>query len=156
MNFVQKTLFVVLDAPTDFIRRITMPPPADDMWFRPFAAGFPFFGTIFVFLANEYWQVGEGEAPPVAFWICLGVSIPLGILIYCVTERDKPPRWSVLFSIFTFIFTIMWIQLFSGIMIDLIGLLGIVLNINTAYLGATLLAWGNSVGDMVANVGISR
>ena len=41
-------------------------------------------------------------------------------------------------------------------MIDLIGLLGIVLNVNTAYLGATLLAWGNSVGDMVANVGISR
>jgi len=30
------------------------------------------------------------------------------------------------------------------------------MNINTAYLGATLLAWGNSVGDMVANVGISK
>lgn len=41
-------------------------------------------------------------------------------------------------------------------MIDLIGLLGIVLNVNTAYLGATLLAWGNSLGDMVANVGISK
>lgn len=63
-----------------------MPPAADDMWFRPFAVGFPFFGTIFIFLANEYWEVGDGEAPPLSFWITLGISIPLGVLIYCVTE----------------------------------------------------------------------
>ena len=133
-----------------------MPPAADDMWFRPFAAGSPFFATIFVYLANEYWDIGEGSAPPLSFWIILGCSIPVGILIYFITKREEPPKWSVVFSLITFVLTIIWIEFFSGILVDFIGLLGIVMNINTAYLGATLLAWGNSVGDMVANVGISK
>ena len=35
-------------------------------------------------------------------------------------------------------------------------MLGIVFDIDPAYLGITLLAWGNSIGDMVANCGIAK
>lgn len=113
-----------------------------------------FFGTFFVYLSSEYWIIGE--TVPISFWIILGVSVPVGILIYCTTKPDTAPKWSVLFSIISLILCIFWIEFFSGILVDLIGLLGMVMNINTAFLGATILAWGNSVGDFVANVGISR
>lgn len=80
----------------------------------------------------------------------------IGGVIYILTDREKPPSWSILFSLVTFVLSVLWIQIFSGILVDLIGLLGIVLSIKTAYLGITLLAWGNSIGDMVANCGIAK
>jgi len=109
-----------------------------------------------VFLSCEIWNVREGEPVPLAFWICLGLSVVLGVVIYLTTKPDQPPKWSPLFSIIALVICIIWIEFLSGILVDLIGLLGILLNVNTAYLGATLLAWGNSIGDFVANVGISK
>lgn len=154
MGIARKALFVILDAPFDFLRRICMPPPADDVWFRPFAAGAPFFGTIFVFLSQGLIDFEEGI--PTSFWVTIGIAVVVGIGIYMVTERDKPPKWSILFSIITFVMSILWIEQFSGICVDIIGLLGIILDINTAYLGITVLAIGNSLGDMVANLSVAK
>lgn len=39
---------------------------------------------------------------------------------------------------------------------DSLNLLGIVLNLPNELLGMTLLAWGNSVGDFLANVSIAK
>jgi len=49
MSILSKILFICLDAPFDFLRRITMPPPADDMCYRPFACIWPT-GMMFLFM----------------------------------------------------------------------------------------------------------
>jgi len=131
-----------------------MPPPADDMWFRPFAAGSIFFGTFFVFLSNDY--MNFYEAPPVSFWISMAIAFILGVLIYIFTEREKAPSWSIVFSLITFVLSIVWIGILSGVIVDFIGLLGIVFQIDPAYLGITILAWSASIGDMVANCSIAK
>lgn len=41
-------------------------------------------------------------------------------------------------------------------LIDVLGLLGIMFGIPSAFLGITILAWGNSVGDTVANAGVAK
>jgi len=48
-------IFCILDGPFDFLRRITMPPSAADVWFIPFAVGVPIFGTLFVYTTQGLW-----------------------------------------------------------------------------------------------------
>jgi sodium/potassium/calcium exchanger 6 len=41
-------------------------------------------------------------------------------------------------------------------MIDAISLIGLILDLPVSFLGLTLLSWGNSAGDFVANPAITR
>jgi len=41
-------------------------------------------------------------------------------------------------------------------LIDLIGILGLLTGIPSPLLGITLLAWGNSSGDLIASVSIAK
>ena len=84
-----------------------MPPAADDVWFRPFAVGAPFFGIIFVYITQGLWEF-DG-VPSVDFWISISISILLGVVIYLFTEKATPPKWSILFSLATFVISVLWI-----------------------------------------------
>ncbi len=41
-------------------------------------------------------------------------------------------------------------------MVNILETLGLTFNISTAFLGVTLLAWANSIGDVVSNVVLAR
>ena len=105
-----------------------MPPPADDVWFRPFAIGAPFFGRIFVSITQRVLKFNE--MPSIYFWISIALSLLLGAVFYIFTKTENPPKCSILFSLASFVISVMWIKLFSGILVDLIGLLGIVFDID--------------------------
>lgn len=44
----------------------------------------------------------------------------------------------------------------ANIIVDLLVLVGMLTGINTAILGLTILSWGNSVGDAIASMSISK
>ena len=50
----------------------------------------------------------------------------------------------------------MWIYISANFLIDLLQLFGIMTGLPAAFLGLTVLAWGNSIGDLIANVSISK
>lgn len=50
----------------------------------------------------------------------------------------------------------MWIWFIANILIDLLGVLGLILGFKPAFLGITVLAWGNSCGDMMANSAVAK
>lgn len=62
----------------------------------------------------------------------------------------------IIFSLFSFLFSIVWIWFIANILIDLLGVVGLILGFKPSYLGITLLAWGNSVGDMMANQAVAK
>jgi sodium/potassium/calcium exchanger 6 len=51
---------------------------------------------------------------------------------------------------------VLWICWVCSYVVDCLNLLGVVLSLPNELLGMTLLAWGNSVGDFLANVSIAR
>ena len=57
---------------------------------------------------------------------------------------------------FSFGMSVFWIWLFANIMIDLLKMLGLLTGLPTTLLGLTVLAWGNSIGDYMANTSIAR
>lgn len=156
MGIIRKILYIVIDVPMDFLRRLTIACPADDMWFRPFAVCFPFFMTLFTFLSTDLWPIADELAPPLSWYICQGVSLVICVIMYFITERDHPPRWSIILSMIALLGSILWLEFISDIMVDLLGLIALMAGIDPAYLGITFLAMGNSVGDMVANYGVSK
>ena len=52
--------------------------------------------------------------------------------------------------------SIMWISFTSDIVVDLLQLFGFILGLPKPLLGLTLLAWGNCLGDMNANVAMTK
>lgn len=52
--------------------------------------------------------------------------------------------------------SIVWIYMLANIIVDLLVLVGMLTGISTAILGLTILSWGNSVGDAIASMSISK
>ena len=49
-----------------------------------------------------------------------------------------------------------WIWITANTLIDLLKLYGILTGAPPALLGLTVLAWGNSIGDLIANTSIAK
>jgi sodium/potassium/calcium exchanger 6 len=56
----------------------------------------------------------------------------------------------------SFVMSIVWIWFIANILVDILKIYGDILGINTAFLGITILAFGNQCGDMMANVAIAK
>ena len=52
--------------------------------------------------------------------------------------------------------SIAWINFASDVIVDLLKLFGLILNLPQALLSLTVLAWGNCLGDMSADVAMTR
>jgi len=84
--------------------------------------------------------------------------IILAIIIKFRTKLTAAPDGPILaiVSVVSFVMSIFWIWLFSNILIDLLNVLGLLTGLPTTLLGFTLLAWGNSIGDFMANTAIAK
>jgi sodium/potassium/calcium exchanger 6 len=51
---------------------------------------------------------------------------------------------------------LVWIYMLANIIVDVLIVYELVSGVSAALLGLTLLSWGNSIGDAVASVAISR
>jgi len=85
------------------------------------------------------------------------VFVPIGIYVRFRTLRSKPPSGLVFgYALVGFYMSINWISFTSDMVVDLLGLLGLMLSLPKSLLGLTLLAWGNCMGDMNANVAMTK
>ena len=69
---------------------------------------------------------------------------------------DRPPRWRPLFSFIGFCVAVVWIYALANEVVALLKVFGVALGFSDAILGLTLLAWGNSISDLVADVAVAR
>jgi len=49
-----------------------------------------------------------------------------------------------------------WLYFLANVIVDLLVLFGLITGISTSLLGLTVLSWGNSVGDAIASISISK
>ncbi|KAG9354431.1 hypothetical protein JZ751_001140 [Albula glossodonta] len=94
----------------------------------------------------------EGEFPVWALTLISGLF--LSIIIFCTTTNEQPPRYHFVFSLMGFIVSAMWISTAASEVVSLLHTLGVVFSLSNTVLGLTLLAWGNSIGDMLFGVGL--
>lgn len=101
----------------------------------------------FNLLSASYW---------IPITICLIVSACISVFVFFTTKFEKPPVYYPYFTVLSFIMSIMWIYMSADQVVILLQSTGIILNIPNFILGATVLAWGNSVGDLISDIVMAK
>ncbi len=72
---------------------------------------------------------------------------------FLIHNLDHPPNWRPLFAFLGFVVAVIWIYALANEIVALLKVFGVALGFSDAILGLTLLAWGNSISDLVSNFG---
>jgi sodium/potassium/calcium exchanger 6 len=62
----------------------------------------------------------------------------------------------VIFSVFAFIISIVWLYFTVKILIDLLEVIGLIFGFKPTFLGVTFLAWGGSSEDLMINNSLAK
>lgn len=151
------TIWEILDLPLGLPRRLTIPIVEDDRWSWNFAVAS---ATLAPTLLAGVWDSNDGEpfgSSPGVYVFGIIVGIILGSLAYYSLEEDRPPtRWSLPWVMGGFIMSIVWFYLIANELVAVLVALGVIFEIDSAILGLTVLAWGNSIGDLISNLAFAR
>ena len=82
---------------------------------------------------------------PIFAWFCVLPFLFLLHTLYCIAKSVSPEK-TILYSLLSFFIIVFWITLVCSILINLMELLQILTNMNSVFLGLTVLAWANSIG----------
>lgn len=91
---------------------------------------------------------------PLWFVVFCG-SFSLAILHYIV-QNEAPKSQQMLWVVVAFIMSVFWISTTAGELLNCLEALGVLLKVPASLLGLTVLAWGNSIGDLVADVAVAK
>mmetsp|Transcript_5283 Transcript_5283/g.11787 ORF Transcript_5283/g.11787 Transcript_5283/m.11787 type:complete len:850 (-) Transcript_5283:642-3191(-) len=121
------------------------------------ACFFAFFSFYILQLVSDP-SITVGSSPlPVWFLIFLP-GVPLSVITFFATAGNRrPPKWiRGTFVVMSFLNSIAWIDLLASELVALLEALGYILDIDHVILGLTVLAWGNSLGDLLADVAVAK
>jgi len=87
------------------------------------------------------------------------VTIPSGVAFMRYgPQKEEPPSliFSVPLAMIGFVVAATWIDLIADQLVNLLNFLGIVCHIPATVMGLTVLAWGNSIGDLSTNMSMAK
>lgn len=90
------------------------------------------------------------------FVLVLLVSCGLAIVIFLTSRNDRPPRYHHAYAIGSFIGSIVIIYTVAQEVVSVLNALGIISDLTDSMLGLSILAWGNSIGDLFSNIALAK
>nr|KAF6266973.1 solute carrier family 8 member B1 [Pipistrellus kuhlii] len=89
-----------------------------------------------------------------------GVVVIAGTAVAAVTffatSNSEPPRLHWAFAFLGFLTSALWINAAATEVVNILRALGVVFRLSNTVLGLTLLAWGNSIGDVFSDFTLAR
>ena len=79
--------------------------------------------------------------------LTLNASLLLAVIV-ALTSRSHPPPYHTAFAFAGFVIAIVWIYAIANELVSLLKAFGVMFGLTDAILGLTVLAWGNSIGDL--------
>ena len=151
-------LLAIIELPVVLARDLTIPTIDEGMWFKPYAVVQPICALMFLLIVTgQFDDTVAGGFPVWALFLIIGIVTSIGV--YYTTHHSYPPKsflFSTLWVLFSFSMCIGWIYTLAGELVACLTSLGTILNIPPIFLGLTVLAWGNSIGDLFSNVAVAR
>lgn len=129
----------------------------EEKWDKVRAAILPI-TMVITFLYSFGLLQGEGAMPYV--YIGTLAMIPgaaFSVYLWFCTKKTQAPRNILTFYAFmAFLMAVAWINWTSNCVVDLIVIFGFITGLPQALLSLTVLAWGNSLGDMSADTAMTK
>ncbi|XP_010549709.1 PREDICTED: cation/calcium exchanger 2 [Tarenaya hassleriana] len=148
-----RLLIRAIELPLNLPRRLTIPVVSETKWSKPIAVASSTFAPILLASLWNWACSGMGVDTSLAYGIGCFLGIVLGFLASAKTEKSNPPkRWLLLWLIGGFVMSMTWTYISAQELVALLTSLGYVFGISPSILGLTVLAWGNSLGDLITNV----
>jgi len=94
-----------------------------------------------------------------AIVVVLIITVPLAFFIYCRLHDAAPPQggaMAIYLLTLAFISSCVWTDILASELVEGLEFLGVTMGVSRSILGLTILAWGNSIGDFVADTALAR
>ncbi|KAK7087992.1 mitochondrial sodium/calcium exchanger protein-like [Littorina saxatilis] len=159
MRFYGK-VYEVFKCPLMLLLKLTVPvvdEEEEDMkgWNRTLNSLQCFTGPTFAIFATDLAFNKLGGVFPV-YGLVISIGGVLSIAVFCTSSADEPPKYHAGFAYLGFLVAVIWIYSMANEIVNILQMFGIVFNISNAIIGLTLLAWGNSIGDLIADLAMAR
>ncbi|CAM9114656.1 unnamed protein product [Ectocarpus sp. 12 AP-2014] len=153
-----RRVFWAVELPFILVRNATIPPVEEDSWSQAQAAISTALAPTLVAWAFGMWGTDILWGLTCG-WAALLGGLPAGVAVWLTTHKRRMPeeRWYRLsLALLSFLSCVAWIYYFADLAVILIDEIGTATGIPGSILGLTLLAWGNSTGDLVTNLAVAK
>lgn len=142
-------ILTVVDFPRLIAQHLTIYWAVEGKFLRSFFVLLPLGFFVFIFTAFQLWVT--------VYWhYTLPVAAVCSIISFFATLHRVPVWLEWIYIIQGLFASILWIYFIANELVSLLSAAGLIIGISDAIMGLTVLAWGNSVGDMVSNVIVAR
>ncbi|QHN86728.1 hypothetical protein HN51_041034 [Arachis hypogaea] len=143
----------ILELPLSLPRRLTIPVVNDEKWSKPYAViSVTLAPVLLATVYNTQKENVSSRSSLVTYLTSSLVGIILGNMACVTTKSCSPPR-RCLFPWLSggFVMSVTWTYLIAEELVSLLVSIGNIIGVSPSILGLTVLAWGNSLGDLIAN-----
>eukprot|EP00160_Parvularia_atlantis_P000650 Unigene10527_Nuclearia_a/m.32186 Unigene10527_Nuclearia_a/g.32186 ORF Unigene10527_Nuclearia_a/g.32186 Unigene10527_Nuclearia_a/m.32186 type:complete len:596 (+) Unigene10527_Nuclearia_a:44-1831(+) len=155
-----KRVYMIIAAPVLFALAITVPVVdvhrTDLRWNKWLFMINMMCMPMWAITATALVQVPIGTEYLPAWVVAISLGIVLMTAVFVTTKTTQAPLAFRYAFILGFVMAALWLYTICGELIGLLQSLGRLMNLSDVILGLTVLAWGNSIGDLVSNPSLAR
>ncbi|KAL3137711.1 hypothetical protein ABBQ38_004978 [Trebouxia sp. C0009 RCD-2024] len=146
------------ELPLTVLRRGTIPLLEQESYSKPWFIASLAFGPVMLMLYLE----SSWLAVLIAFGVGVVAAVGVG---YALQGSKEAPTWTfgtdfpvgaAFVAAGGFVIAAMWIDTIASEVVALLEYFGVLSGVDSSILGVTVLAWGNSIGDMATNTAMAR
>jgi sodium/potassium/calcium exchanger 6 len=117
----------------------------------------PFWFAYYIWSGHEINLLAKGSIFYFLIWWLLTLFMASSVLRFAPGGAGQMPMGiATPIALYGFIMAATWIDWVADHLVSLLDFMGIVLHIPGSIMGLTILAWGNSMGDLSANMTMAR